>query len=146
MMWQMYHKCKLVHADLSEYNMLYRDISLVLIDVSQSVKHDHPMALEFLRKDCTNIMNENNMDEYLNIMSSQVHERIDQESYPEQEINKQVFKQAYILQRLNQVIDVERDIKLAKTKKEDLIYKTLIGLKADLSKPNKTPEVITKKI
>ncbi|KAI4473512.1 hypothetical protein M0804_015307 [Polistes exclamans] len=34
MMWQMYHKCKLVHADLSEYNMLYRDGSLVLMDVS----------------------------------------------------------------------------------------------------------------
>ncbi|KAI4473164.1 hypothetical protein M0804_015459 [Polistes exclamans] len=171
MMWQMYHKCILVHADLSEYNMLYRDGSLVLIDVSQSVEHDHPMALEFLRKDCTNIseyfkkndvcvmsikalfdfiadptVNENNMDEYLNIMSSQVHGRIDQGSYPEQEINKQVFKQAYIPQRLNQVIDVERDIKLAKTKKEDLIYKTLIGLKANLSKPNKIPEVITKTI
>ncbi|KAI4473514.1 hypothetical protein M0804_015309 [Polistes exclamans] len=79
-------------------------------------------------------------------MSSQVHGRIDQGSYPEQEINKQVFKQAYIPQRLNQVINVERDIKLAKTKKEDLIYKTLIGLKANLSKPNKTPEVITKTI
>ncbi|XP_015182671.1 PREDICTED: serine/threonine-protein kinase RIO1-like isoform X1 [Polistes dominula] len=170
MMWQMFHKCKLVHADLSEYNMLYHDGSLVLIDVSQSVEHDHPLALDFLRKDCTNIseyfkkngvcvmsvkalfdfitdptVNEKNMDEYLNIMSSQVHERIDQESCPDQEINEEVFKQAYIPQRLNQVIDVERDIKLAKTKKEDLIYKTLFGLKADLSKPNKEPEVITKK-
>ena len=26
-----------------------------MIDVSQSVEHDHPHALEFLRKDCTNI-------------------------------------------------------------------------------------------
>ena len=26
-----------------------------MIDVSQSVEHDHPRALEFLRKDCTNI-------------------------------------------------------------------------------------------
>ena len=26
-----------------------------IIDVSQSVEHDHPHALEFLRKDCTNI-------------------------------------------------------------------------------------------
>ena len=28
---------------------------IVVIDVSQSVEHDHPHALEFLRKDCTNI-------------------------------------------------------------------------------------------
>ena len=26
-----------------------------MIDVSQSVEHDHPRALEFLRKDCTNV-------------------------------------------------------------------------------------------
>ena len=28
---------------------------LYVIDVSQAVEHDHPHALEFLRKDCTNI-------------------------------------------------------------------------------------------
>ena len=28
---------------------------LYVIDVSQSVEHDHPHALEFLRKDCSNI-------------------------------------------------------------------------------------------
>lgn len=54
-MWKLYHNCKLVHADLSEYNILYHQGSLVIIDVSQSVEHDHPMALEFLRIDCTNI-------------------------------------------------------------------------------------------
>lgn len=27
-----------------------------MIDVSQSVEHDHPHALEFLRKDCTNVV------------------------------------------------------------------------------------------
>ena len=26
-----------------------------IIDVSQSVEHDHPHALDFLRKDCTNV-------------------------------------------------------------------------------------------
>lgn len=26
-----------------------------MIDVSQSVEHDHPHALEFLRSDCSNI-------------------------------------------------------------------------------------------
>lgn len=40
---------------------------------------------------------------------------------------------------------MERDINLAKSGKEDLIYKTLIGLKADLSKPAETPEILVNK-
>ncbi|CAJ0754348.1 24754_t:CDS:10, partial [Entrophospora sp. SA101] len=51
----MFHKCRLVHADLSEYNLLYNSRKLYIIDVSQSVEHDHPHALGFLRKDCDNI-------------------------------------------------------------------------------------------
>lgn len=39
---------------------------------------------------------------------------------------------------------MERDINLAKSGK-DLIYKTLIGLKADLSKPAETPEILADK-
>jgi RIO kinase 1 len=45
----MYMGCRLVHADLSEYNMLYWHGRVMLIDVSQSVETDHPRALEFLR-------------------------------------------------------------------------------------------------
>merc|ERR1712083_1163093 len=52
---KMYHQCKLVHGDLSEYNMLYHQGDAFIIDVSQSVEHDHPHALEFLRKDLHNI-------------------------------------------------------------------------------------------
>ncbi|TPX33449.1 hypothetical protein SmJEL517_g03652 [Synchytrium microbalum] len=55
-MWRMYHQCHLVHADLSEYNLLYHNKKIYVIDVSQSVEHDHPHALEFLRKDCTNVI------------------------------------------------------------------------------------------
>ena len=33
----------------------YHNDGIFIIDVSQSVEHDHPHALEFLRKDCTNI-------------------------------------------------------------------------------------------
>ena len=33
----------------------YHEGKVFIIDVSQSVEHDHPHALEFLRKDCTNI-------------------------------------------------------------------------------------------
>jgi RIO kinase 1 len=51
---KMYHECKLVHADLSEYNILYHDSHLYIIDVSQSVEHDHPHAFDFLRNDVKN--------------------------------------------------------------------------------------------
>lgn len=50
----MYQKCRLVHADLSEYNILYHEKKLYIIDVSQSVEHDHPHSLEFLRMDIKN--------------------------------------------------------------------------------------------
>jgi len=51
----MFNKCRLVHADLSEYNILYHDGSIVVIDVSQAVDRDHCNAMEFLRNDCSNI-------------------------------------------------------------------------------------------
>lgn len=51
----LYQQCKLIHADLSEYNMLYHCSHVYVIDVSQSVEHDHPHALDFLRRDITNI-------------------------------------------------------------------------------------------
>ncbi|RDB17987.1 Serine/threonine-protein kinase rio1 [Hypsizygus marmoreus] len=52
---KMFHQCKLVHADLSEYNILYHEGNLWIIDVSQSVEHDHPSAFDFLRKDIKNV-------------------------------------------------------------------------------------------
>uniref|UniRef100_A0A7S3ZDD4 Serine/threonine-protein kinase RIO1 n=2 Tax=Lotharella globosa TaxID=91324 RepID=A0A7S3ZDD4_9EUKA len=51
----MYQVCKLVHADLSEYNILYLNKKLYIIDVSQSVEHDHPNATAFLKKDIENV-------------------------------------------------------------------------------------------
>ena len=45
----LYRECRLVHGDLSEYNTLLLDDQLFIIDVSQSVEHDHPMSLDFLR-------------------------------------------------------------------------------------------------
>ncbi|OBT95983.1 protein kinase rio1 [Pseudogymnoascus verrucosus] len=55
LMAKMYQVCKLVHADLSEYNVLYHNSRLFIIDVSQSVEHDHPRSLEFLRMDIKNV-------------------------------------------------------------------------------------------
>lgn len=52
----LFQQCRLIHADLSEYNLLYHDDKVWMIDVSQSVEHFHPEALNFLRKDC-HVMN-----------------------------------------------------------------------------------------
>lgn len=52
---KMFHTCRLVHADLSEYNILYHEGHLCIIDVSQSVEHDHPSAFDFLRNDLKNV-------------------------------------------------------------------------------------------
>ena len=53
--WRLYRVCKLVHGDLSEYNILYHEREVVIIDVSQSVDLDHPKALDFLREDCKHV-------------------------------------------------------------------------------------------
>jgi RIO kinase 1 len=52
---RLYQQCRLVHADLSEYNLLYFNKEIYVIDVSQAIEHNHPMSLEFLRRDCVNI-------------------------------------------------------------------------------------------
>lgn len=51
----MFKRCRLVHGDLSEYNLLWHNNEVVVIDVSQSVEMDHPRALDFLRVDCKNV-------------------------------------------------------------------------------------------
>jgi len=51
----MLSKCKLVHADLSEYNILYMDRICYFIDFGQAVLLDHPRSLDFLKMDCANI-------------------------------------------------------------------------------------------
>ena len=51
----MYHKANLIHADLSEYNILWHENKIWIIDVSQSVDKSHPKWAEFLLRDCRNI-------------------------------------------------------------------------------------------
>ncbi|GAA5846150.1 hypothetical protein JCM9279_005837 [Rhodotorula babjevae] len=49
-----FYRCRLVHADFSEYNILYHQGHLWVIDVSQSIEHEHPAAFDFLRSDLKN--------------------------------------------------------------------------------------------
>lgn len=51
----LYQVCRLVHADLSEYNIVVHHGVFYIIDVSQSVEPHHPMSLDFLRMDIKNI-------------------------------------------------------------------------------------------
>jgi RIO kinase 1 len=52
----LYKKAKLVHGDLSEYNvLLYEDVPII-IDMGQAVLLDHPMSREFLKRDVKNVV------------------------------------------------------------------------------------------
>src|SRR5213592_983084 len=48
-------KSRLVHADMSEYNLLWWQDRVVVIDVGQAVPLDHPHAEEWFRRDVANI-------------------------------------------------------------------------------------------
>lgn len=52
---RLYQKAKLVHGDLSEYNILMWKGKPVIIDMSQSVSLEHPMADFMLTRDLNNL-------------------------------------------------------------------------------------------
>ncbi len=76
----LYSKAKLVHADLSEYNILIdvNTMEPVLIDMGQSVIIDHFNAEEYLRRDVVNIAKffrkyiQVNEDEMISIIKEEI--------------------------------------------------------------------------
>ena len=52
---KLYRKGELVHADLSEYNIMIWNGKPVIFDVSQAVSIEHPMANQFLQRDLENL-------------------------------------------------------------------------------------------
>ncbi|XP_066926541.1 serine/threonine-protein kinase RIO1-like isoform X1 [Clytia hemisphaerica] len=157
----LYWKAKLVHADLSEFNILYNAASdeMFIIDVSQSVEHDHPCAFTFLRKDCTNInaffrkhnvavmtvkelfefvtdpvIKDEDIESYLEHAQKVASTRTEEELSQKDLIDEEVFKNAYIPQRLDEVIDYERDLEKAKDgDTENIYYANVTGMNKELS-------------
>lgn len=170
LIWRLYNIVKLVHADLSEFNILYHNESVVIIDVSQSVEREHPSAFEFLRNDCTNVseffrkkgvstmtvkelfdfvtdrtINEANMEDCLEKISDKIVNRDFDDLTEQEKIDEEVFKNSFIPKTLSDVVDVERDIfgkrNEEKQKRPDLIYATVTGLDENL-KVAETPKLL----
>lgn len=55
LMRRMFHDCKLVHSDLSAYNLLYDNGELVVIDLSHAISADIENASQFLRDDVLHV-------------------------------------------------------------------------------------------
>ena len=158
----LYQSCELVHADLSEYNVLYHQDKLWLIDVSQSVEHDHPRSLEFLRMDIKNVndffrrkgvmvLSEMILFEHVTFGTGKLHlveaRSVIQNLYdakageaadptPNDEIDTEVFRKQYIPQTLEQVYDYQRDAqRIGHGEQEDLVYKSLLASKIEGTNP-----------
>ncbi|MED6201445.1 hypothetical protein PIB30_095089 [Stylosanthes scabra] len=154
----LYQKCKLVHGDLSEYNILYFEGHLYIIDVSQAVDPDHPHALDFLREDCIHISDffkkhgvavmtirelfdfivdptiaDDAVEGYLEEMQQKISARGDVSV--EDEIADSIFVQTYIPKTLDDVKNAEEDVQRITSGKDtsDLYYQTITGLKHALS-------------
>jgi len=56
MITHLHNKAKLVHADLSEFNVFKTDHEKVLFDMGSAVLTSHPQADEFLRRDVNNMV------------------------------------------------------------------------------------------
>uniref|UniRef100_A0A6Q2YST8 Serine/threonine-protein kinase RIO1 n=1 Tax=Esox lucius TaxID=8010 RepID=A0A6Q2YST8_ESOLU len=164
----MYQDARLVHSDLSEFNILYNDGEAYIIDVSQSVEHDHPHALEFLRKDCANIndfflkrgvaamtlrelfefvtdpsITRSNINLYLERAMEITSERTAEERSNQDSVNEEVFKNAYIPRTLTEVSHYERDVDLGV---QTLPEKKKLAKEAQREKrKNKVPKHVKKR-
>ena len=197
----MYQKCRLVHADLSEYNLLFHDGHIWIIDVSQSVDQDHPRCLEFLREDLLHVIqyfakrdvavptvrelfdfvtdpaiNDDNMEQVLEALSESAESNavelkrvnaqlnalnsadpdsmagVDEalfERRAQEEIEANVFHQAYIPRALDEVDTFERDQRRliqGKGSSEGIYYQTITGMESDLSGVRTVPTILAKKL
>lgn len=147
---RLFRVCNLVHADLSEYNILYHQNKLYIIDVSQSVEHEHPRALEFLRMDIKNVgdffrrqgvdtLQDRAIYDFITAVEGPLEEpglsaaiehlyetRPSIEDAAIEEVNVEVFRNQFIPRTLDEVYDMERD---AKMPFEQLVYNNMLAAK-----------------
>jgi len=132
-----------------------------VIDVSQSVEHDHPRSLEFLRMDIKNVtdffrkkgvttLQERTAFEFItaentsvdpNEMDVQIETLIQQDqAHPAtEEVDERVFRQAYIPKSLFEVVDPERDTGIVhQGGKDDLIYAKFLDVQGTKSQTAET--------
>lgn len=144
----LFFKCKLIHADLSEYNILLSDKELYVIDVGQSVDIYHPNALQLFLNDVKNINNffikkkvkimtekeilENLIEEeinlenlsklkfedFLNLNKSEMHKEFNK-------MNKEKKKSEFNLKGLTKEEIKERRLKLKENRKKKRMEKNI---------------------
>ncbi|CAF3834752.1 unnamed protein product [Rotaria sordida] len=156
----MFVKCKLIHADLSEFNLLLDSKNqLYIIDVSQSVEQAHPNALEFLRMDCRNItdyfakrytlktiltmqqlfnyitdptINDTNEQAYLDKMIEQA--KIQSLNETTDEVDERVFERIFIPQTLDD---------LCQTSSKDFRQvSTILGMNETMTEARLVPKIL----
>ncbi|KAF5233161.1 hypothetical protein FAUST_8337 [Fusarium austroamericanum] len=151
---KIYQVCRLVHADLSEYNILYHKGKLYIIDVSQSVEPDHPRSLEFLRMDIKNVgdffrrkgvdtladraifnfitapegpVEEPEMEKAIDVLYENRADVTGEDNAAQEEVDNEVFRNQYIPQTLEQVYDIEKDAqRVGQGQGNDLVYSNLL--------------------
>merc|ERR1712142_995147 len=154
MMRLMFQEAKLVHADLSEFNMLYHEGKVYFIDVSQSVEMDHPNAHEFFRRKNVAVLTLKglfdfvtdptitcvNVDRYLEEAQKRIEAGLGDDATNEEQVAEEVFKRTFIPQKMDEVINYQKDARRAQSG-ESVQYLSFLGLKGDLS-VNEKPELL----
>jgi RIO kinase 1 len=161
----LYQEGQLVHADLSEYNILYYRSKLYFIDVSQAIESDHENALTFLQRDCEvmtkfftregveNAMSTqelfnfitdrsitpDNIDAYLD----EVQQRASSDQQPtyEEQLQAGVFSKMFIPRCLSDVTNPAKEIDAVRGGRP-LLHGAVTGLRSDLSGTNTVPEIL----
>jgi len=152
----MFVKCKLIHADLSEFNLLLDSKNkLYIIDVSQSVEQAHPNALEFLRMDCRNVTDYFakrytlktilNMQQLFNYITDPTITDSNEQAYldkaieqaqnqPSNEVDERVFERIFIPQTLDD---------LSETSTKDFRQvSTVLGMNETMTAARLVPKIL----